>query len=301
MSTPEVSVIIPAYNSAATLPRALDSVFAQGFRDFEVIVIDDGSKDDTSAVLAPYRERVRVIKQSNEGAAAARNHGVRQACGRLLAFLDADDFWHPSKLGLQLVAFGERPDIVLCWTGHGVWQPGEPKPSTDISDLGPTRPQYSSDFNSIFLQPYLGTPGVVMKKSFFTELGGFRQDLRSAEDIDLWLRAAYLGPTAQIPCPLFYVVATSGGLTSLHGDGTYRDNLRVIEDFCFAHPQFAALSPSIVKRAKARVYEEWGSSALAQGDFRAAAGLLHRSLKNRLGIRASYLWTKAVTRRILDF
>src|SRR5262245_42395210 len=110
MSTPLISVVIPAFNSAATLPRALASVFAQTCTQYEVIVVDDGSTEDLVAALQPYRARINLVRQSNAGAAAARNTGVRHARGKWLAFLDADDFWHRRKLELQLQACEARPD-----------------------------------------------------------------------------------------------------------------------------------------------------------------------------------------------
>jgi glycosyltransferase involved in cell wall biosynthesis len=297
---PTISVVIPAYNSTATLPRALDSVFAQTCTDFEIVIVDDGSKDDITAALAPYLDRVNLIRQPNRGAAAARNRGVAEARGRLLAFLDADDFWHHRKLELQLPAFQQRPDISLCWTMHVDWQPGQPMPDgKDVSATGLVVPQYSSDFNTIFLDPYLGTPGVMMPKAVFQDLGGFREHLRSAEDIDLWLRAAHRGTTALIPRPLFYRVMMPNSLTAQRKDSNFQDNLQVIEEFCADHPQFASVQASTVKRAKARVYEQWGSCALVDGDSQAAAKLLFRSLRNRLGSRAAYLWTKTVARRIV--
>src|SRR5262245_39908172 len=99
---PNVSVVIPSYNSAAYLPAAIDSVLAQTARDLEVIVVDDGSTDDTPDVVARYGPPVRGIRQANAGVAAARNRGIAEARGRYIAFLDADDTWEPVKLERQL-------------------------------------------------------------------------------------------------------------------------------------------------------------------------------------------------------
>ena len=120
MTDPTVSIIIPAYNTAPTLPRAIDSVLGQTFSDYEILVVDDGSKDDVNAAVAPYGERVRLIRQNNAGASAARNNGARHARGRYLAFLDADDYWLPGKLSRVAEEFEKHPDTGMVY--HGLRQ-----------------------------------------------------------------------------------------------------------------------------------------------------------------------------------
>src|SRR5271165_7143352 len=102
MSAPLISVVIPTYNYGRYVPQAVESVLAQTFKDFEIIVVDDGSTDDTPQQLEPYQDRIRVHKQANQGVSAARNAGVRLARAALVAFLDADDVWHPRKLEIQM-------------------------------------------------------------------------------------------------------------------------------------------------------------------------------------------------------
>jgi glycosyltransferase involved in cell wall biosynthesis len=291
--SPAVSVIIPAYNSAGTIARALDSVLAQSYRDFEIIVVDDGSRDDLESALTAYSSRITLVRQPNSGASAARNAGARMARGELLAFLDADDFWHERKLELQVQAFERRPEIVLCWTQEVHWFPGEACPEMAIPHGTSVEPIFSSCFEEIFANPYLGTPGVVMPKRIFLQLGGFREDLRCAEDVDLWLRAASLGDTALIPWPLFCVVVSPNSLTATQPEGTYRDNLRVIDDFCSEHPDFARLHRVLVRRVKSRVYENWGSSLLVDNQPRRAMTVLWRSLRQLPSARAAYLLAKA--------
>ncbi len=111
---PAVSVVIPAYNAAWCVRKAIDSVLAQDFRDFEVIVVNDGSTDDTAAVLAGYGDAIRVIDQPNGGMSSARNAGIRAARGEFIAFLDADDWWLPGKLGRQVELLRGRPDLGFC-------------------------------------------------------------------------------------------------------------------------------------------------------------------------------------------
>lgn len=295
MSDPEVSVIIPAYNAAKTLPRALDSVFSQTHtaKSYEVIVVDDGSKDDLVAAIEPYKDRVRLLRQTNAGASAARNNGVRHALGKYLAFLDADDFWHPRKLELQLVAFRQRPGISLCWTTPARWSEAGPDA---LADPPPqlSQPEYIEDFRAIFAHPYLGTPGVVMPQDVFTRLGGFREDLDSAEDIDLWLRATYGSVAARIRAPLFFVVTSPTSLTATQKDKAFKNNLRVIDDFCHAHPEFPRIEAAAVRQARAKVYENWGSAELLRGNAALARTLLTRSMSYRANLRVFMLLSKAI-------
>lgn len=295
MSQTPVSVIIPAYNSAATISRALESVFGQTYAGYEVIVVDDGSRDDLVSAVAPYGERVRLIRQANAGASAARNTGARHARGQYLAFLDADDFWHMRKLELQVAAFAARPDMSYCWTASRRWQEGMPDPSRAAVGAD-CETRYSNDFIDLFASPYLGTPGVMIQRKDFEELGGFREDLHSAEDIDLWLRAAYGRTIGYISAPLFFIVSREHSLTALHQERTYEDNARVIDEFCAAHPEFARENPSAVRRIRAKIYENWGSAAYMKGQLAQARMLLWRAMRNRVSQRSVWLFAKMLAR-----
>ena len=130
MNAPRVSVIIPAYNSGPLVEEAIGSALAQTRPPAEVVVIDDGSTDDTAERLARFGPPVRVIRQANGGVSAARNRGLAAATGAFVAFLDADDVWHPDKLRRQLEAFAKRPELGLLGTLTVPWPgtfPAEPE------------------------------------------------------------------------------------------------------------------------------------------------------------------------------
>lgn len=186
--SPTVSVIIPTYNRAHLIVEALESVFAQTYADFEVIVVDDGSTDDTEEILAPYRDRIRYIKQENAGVSAARNHGIFEAKGEYIAFLDSDDIWFPEKLEKQMRFFENHPNCsFLC---------SDFLRGTSLSDN--PQPQHSRFRSTSILRfedfgegNYVTTPSVLAKKAVFYKAGLFDSSIRVSEDYDLWIRIAH--------------------------------------------------------------------------------------------------------------
>ena len=115
MTAPRISVVIPAYNAAPYIAAAIDSVVGQTYKDLEIIVVDDGSVDNTAAVLQTYGNKVRYVRQENQGVSSARNHGIRVAQGELIAFLDADDVWFPEKLELQTQFLSAHEEAALVF------------------------------------------------------------------------------------------------------------------------------------------------------------------------------------------
>lgn len=193
-----VSVIIPTYNSGQMVTQALESVLAQTFPASEIIVVDDGSTDDSSRSLQPFLGRIRYISQHNQGASAARNRGIQECQGDLIAFLDADDFWHPRKLELQMHVLSRRPEVGLLGTSTFEW-PTSTIPTIDRSPLESTVPMRWEQF---VLKTLLYPSTVVTRRSVLQEAGGFDIGLRCSEDRDLWLRIAELSQVAKLDLPL---------------------------------------------------------------------------------------------------
>lgn len=173
-----VSVVIPAYNSANTIINTLQSVVNQTVPIDEIIVVDDGSRDDTVAVIQRHFPQVRVISQENAGPAAARNHGIRESRNQWVALLDADDSWLPHKIERQLQEIGD--DVALI---HSHTVGDHPKNTQPLN------------FDVLWEHNYIGTSTVLLNKTVFDEVGGFneRRDLIGAEDYYLWLRMAATG------------------------------------------------------------------------------------------------------------
>lgn len=215
---PAVSVVIPAYNAAWCIRRSVDSVLAQTFQDFELIVVDDGSLDDTTAILAGYGDALRVVGKRNGGLSSARNAGIAAAAGRFVAFLDADDWWQPGKLARQVELMDARPELVFCSTTTSVITPeGMRLPDWRCGE------KTGSTLACIFqANAYVAGSGsaVIARREAFTRVGDFDESLRSLEDIDMWMRLAAYGEYECIDEPLTVIEkradSMSGNLDTMH-------------------------------------------------------------------------------------
>ncbi len=178
-----VSVIIPAYNRAHVLGRAIGSVLAQTYRDFELIVVDDGSTDNTALLPACCDDRVTLVRQDNRGVSAARNAGIRHSHGEFVAFLDSDDEWLPNKLARQVDRSGSGTPDFICHTDEIWLRDGKIVPQKKIHY------KQGGRFFERALQRCLISPSSVMlSRSLLDKVGWFDPDLPAAEDYDLWLR-----------------------------------------------------------------------------------------------------------------
>ncbi len=189
---PRVSVIIPAYNHCDFVVQTLESVFAQTFADHEVIVVNDGSPDDTAFVLRPYVEagRIRYIEQTNLGQAAARNRGLAEATGELIAFLDDDDLWPADNLLAQEAALDGNPSAVLAF-GDVVAFP-EPLEVTRALHEAPT----SARETFLMLNRFVSPGQVLVRRDALEAIGGFDAEIWGCDDWDLYLRLAERGSFA---------------------------------------------------------------------------------------------------------
>ncbi len=203
---PKVSVVIPAYNSEQTICETIESVLNQTFSDFEVIVVNDGSQDDTVAVVKTINDsRVRLIDYPNAGAAASRNRGAEQARGELLAFLDADDLWTPDKLEAQVAALDKNPQasVAYSWTdfidanSQFLW------PGLHISESGYV-------LERLLVVNFIENgSNTLIRKEAFRRVGGFDDSFESSEDWELWLRLAADHQFIAIPAPQILYRRTS--------------------------------------------------------------------------------------------
>lgn len=191
-----VSVVIPTYNSAPLVVEAVRSVLAQTRPAAEVLVVDDGSTDDTADRLAGFGPSVRVIRKENGGVSSARNRGVSEATGDLIAFLDADDVWHPRKLEVQLGVLETHPDLGMLGTGVFDWPGPVPEPSGSPPHL--TR----VPFDQLIVRNQFCTSTIVVRTTVIRAAGEFDTSLQGPEDYDMWLRIAAVAAVANTDNPL---------------------------------------------------------------------------------------------------
>lgn len=185
---PLVSVIIPTYNRCAMLEKAVQSVLSQNFRNFELIVVDDGSKDQTKKIMQKYTS-VRYFYKQNGGVASARNFGIKKAEGDLIAWLDDDDYFLPEKLQKQVDFFKKNPRIGLVYTGHSMVD----STATQVKKtyfVPPHIKNLETTRKLLLRQCFFANSTVMMKKECFERTGLFDEGLSHTVDYDMWLRTA---------------------------------------------------------------------------------------------------------------
>ena len=191
-----ISVIVPTYNRAHQLPRTLDSILCQSCSPKEIIVVDDGSTDETLALMTSEYPEIVFIQQQNTGVSSARNVGIKRASGDWIAFLDSDDEWLPEKLEIQMKALYENPEIKICHTNE-IW----------IRNGKRVNPKKKHEkFGGWIFQKCLplcciSPSSVIIHKSIFKEIGLFDYSLPVCEDYDLWLRITARNPVLYIEEP----------------------------------------------------------------------------------------------------
>jgi glycosyltransferase involved in cell wall biosynthesis len=195
--SPLVSVIIPTYNRGWSLQEAIDSVLAQDFSDFELIVVDDGSTDNTLDIIGSYSDDIIFLHQPNKGVSAARNRGITSSVGRLIAFLDSDDLWLPEKLSIQVDFFHTRPDTFICQSEE-IWIRNGVRVNPKKRHKKPSGMIFEPSLDLCLVSP----SAVMVKRSLFDEVGAFDESLPACEDYDLWLRVSCRYPITLIDMPL---------------------------------------------------------------------------------------------------
>jgi glycosyltransferase involved in cell wall biosynthesis len=279
---PAVSIVTPAWNAAAFLGESIDSVRAQTFTDWEMVIVDDGSTDDTAALVESYAaadSRIRLLRQSNSGPSAARNRAMRAARGEFFTFLDSDDRWSPEFLAAQLAIFAEHADTGLV-TATGVYEGGP-------FDGQPTRPlvggirvlplaELIANESSVFIM-------TVFRRAVFDRIHGLDEGQWTSEDYDFWLRAALAGFIfRQNPQPL--------GIYRVHGQSLSRNRARMMRGMLHT---FAKTRPHChegslerreldaqVARFELELLLEEGKEAIERGEYALAAERL-RTLRSR--------------------
>lgn len=219
-----VSVIISTYNRRRLLERALASVYRQTRMPDEILVVDDGSTDDTSVKIPKRFPDVRYIRQENRGVSAARNRGVRESTGNWLAFLDSDDEWLPRKLARQIEALHSRPDLMLCHTNE-IWI----RRGRRVNPMKKHEKFGGRIFRECLPLCIISPSSALLHRSLLEEVGLFDESLPVCEDYDLWLRVCARHPVVYLDEPLIVKYAGHDDQLSRSTWGMDRFRIRALE------------------------------------------------------------------------
>ncbi len=299
----KVSVVIPAWihGSFDMLRDSITSVLSQRFRDFHLIVVDDGSPVPVELDRLGIRDpRVRCLRQANGGPSIARNRGILHSVSEYVAFLDADDLWHPDKLGLQVTYMDAHPEAILCYTDYSR---GE-SPASARSRLAYYRPRQPGDeFHDLLRENFVLTSSVLVRRSALSQSGLFDPSLKGPEDIDLWLRLARIGRFGFVDEILVHKIDHGNNLSSspefLRNSIVMIDRwLQVVGDGDIAHDL-------LLRKKRDRVYslaylcKRNGWLSEARQNYIACARLGLRPLKNYLAAGMLSLPKRVVKRLLL--
>ena len=235
MTKPEISVVIPTYNRQHLVIEAVESVLAQTYSDFEIIVVDDGSTDDTAAKLRPYLDRLQYVVQQNRGVAAARNTGIRRAQGEFICFLDSDDLWEPGKLEAQLRFAKDHPEYALISTEIRGFDADKKFVGQSKASMYEIRNGLVSEH--LLFGNWIQTSTVMVRGTCLDEVGWFDEDVgQFGEDWLLWMRVASKFPIYFLPEPLVLYRFHSGQLTQYQTEEQFRSLMRCLDKLSSVRP-----------------------------------------------------------------
>jgi glycosyltransferase involved in cell wall biosynthesis len=290
---PKVSAIIPAFNSATTIARALASVLAQSRMPDEIIVVDDRSTDGTAEIArATPSDRIRLIStQANKGAGGARNAGIEAATGDVVAFLDSDDEWLPKKIEKQLAMLMSDSRLAFVTCGANSISPSG-------ADLGDTYGAHriaagSEAWKALLASNFIVTPSVLVWHRCLKAAGGFDETMKIGEDQDLWIRLALVGSVGYVPETLVRVHLREDSLSSWELDDLLTFTLPMVERHL--NEQRSRLSAAEVRRVLGERLCRFGRVAYVRGRFVHGLRLMGKSmlLGYRPGESALYLLSAA--------
>ena len=282
-SAPHVSVIIPAHNSADFIVTAVESVLAQTFADYEIVVVDDGSTDDTREVLKRFEGRIVYLHQQNRGVSAARNAGLQRARGELVCFLDADDIWRPEKLARQTAFMAAHPTLGLLFAdaeeseGATVQKPSVLNTMMFGPDSLSQIPLHDA-FRKLLTENFIPTSTVMMRKTCLATAGLFDENLPNAEDRDMWLRMSSQFPIGCVP-EVLAIKRSHGANISTRTEIALQSRIEV---WMQCRDRFPTLAPpQLYDRLLADAHQQLGYLLLAKDDRRGARRSAVTSVRSR--------------------
>ncbi|WP_347273679.1 glycosyltransferase [Candidatus Kuenenia sp.] len=274
---PLVSIVMPTYNCAAYLPESIESILAQTYDTYEVVVIDDGSADNTKLVLEPYMEKIRYIDLGrNEGLPTARNLGIQSAKGEYVAFLDADDIWMPEKLEMSIDQFMKNPDAGMVYSKHINIDSKSQFMEGKIMRRLPSGNIFTQLF---FEQNFIICSSVVVRKEVFNKTALFDSELVNCQDWDMWLRIAFYYKAIGIDVPLVKYRHSSKSLSKNRDNVLKYQKVIIDKIYTMFKDSENGISEKMYKKRLAAHYAKIGRHYMRMGDKIAARENFRLSLK----------------------
>lgn len=298
-TTPIISVIIPTYNRGNIVPQAIESALNQTYKNFEIIVVDDGSTDNTKETLGRYYDKIKFFYKNNGGVSSARNFGVKHALGKYIAFLDSDDLWYPDKLQRQIVALQLDSRYGLAIT------------EVDIIDASKKHLFYSSIKNCIggkqintekvlqliYSKQYITCSYMLIKKDLFEKIGFFNETLNTAEDIDILLRMSSSSEIVLIDEPL---IKYKKSLDSLSNQLFTMNRVKVLNNYQLNNPIDAIKYKKLFSRTLAKINFDYAVDLLWHRCVKEAQSQIFQSLRYQFTLKAIVLYAKSMVMRIVS-
>ncbi len=281
-SVPQFSVVIPTYNRAHKVVRAVGSVLAQTISDYDVWVIDDGSTDQTGELLEPYRDRIHYVCQANAGAAGARNHGILASSGQFVAFLDSDDRWAPDKLEAVAAAIRMAPDTGLFYSQCEVVDE-----AGNLLWIDRSRRIESSAYRPLLLGNFLATSSAIVRRDALEWVGEFDSTLEPCEDWDYWLRLSRRFPITLVPQPLVIFEYSSADKMTARTQHFLEAHDRVIEKALRLDP---SLDLQTRQAVLANIAYVKGRICLEACDNRGAAAWFGQAVSYQPGLLKAHIY-----------
>lgn len=276
LCTPKVSVVIPAYNVQSYIEECLSSLENQSLKEFEALIVDDGSTDNTASIAKGFTRkdtRFKLLQKPNGGLSSARNHGIRHVSSDCIALLDADDTYHPDKLISHISVLHQKPEVGVVYSAsRAIRDDGQ---LTPIQISG--KPIYADALSALLCKNFIGHgSNAVFRRSVFDQVGEFNETLNSCEDLDFWLRVAetkdwHFFRVAKTLC--YYRVRPSG--LSFNVTQMQRTQMQVMESAYSRCPE--AVGPMLAT-AEAYMYRYLARLSLASGDLDTATSFIHQAI-----------------------
>jgi glycosyltransferase involved in cell wall biosynthesis len=298
-----ISVIIPSYNCSQTICTTLESLFAQHYKNLEVIVVDDGSNDDTKEVLRPYQGKIHYIFQENRGIASARNAGINASKGKYIAFLDADDLCAKNRFSLQMQCFELFPEIGMVFSDFEMFSDRGTIYNSGIKKYFGVFDLYRIDFQDIFREVHTINSGervykgkildtmflsnlalpstVLLKKEISSKVGILNEIYKHNTDYDFFLRISEQYEICYIDMPLLRYRVWEGNISlTQKAARNEQEILDIIEDFLQNNELFFRENPKLVKKRISQLQYSLGYAHFSEGNLKEARTSLLKSIGN---------------------